>query len=148
MLATMMHEASRASTLPQEPKRRVQARSYKSRRCRVQARSYKSRRCRVQARSHKSRSRRVQARSHSAQGWPTATSESRPERAIRSADAGAQFEWAAGLGLDLVQTHARVKFGQGQATTFGDFEHAQVGDDEIHHAHAGDRQFTLLEDLW
>ena len=82
LLATMMHEASRASTLPQEPKRRVQARF------------------------------------HSAQGWPTATSESRPERAFRSADAGAQFEWAAGLGLDLVQTHARVKLGQGQATAF------------------------------
>ena len=101
-----------------------------------------ARSCRVQARSHKSRSQGALS-SRTITLPPNAMA----RRAVCSANAGAQFERAAGLGLDFIQSNAGVYFGQGQAAAFGDFEHAQVGDDQIHHALAGDWQFALLEDL-
>jgi hypothetical protein len=72
-----------------------------------------------------------------------------PREALPGAgrDVGAEVhelsDEAAGLGLDLVQTHARVKFDQGQASPRIDFEHAQVGDDQMDHALAGERQRAL-----
>src|SRR6185503_7831820 len=54
---------------------------------------------------------------------------------------------AVGLGLDLLERHARVQLLQHQPFGGHDLEHAKVGDDHVDHAAPGDRQRSFLEDL-
>ena len=56
-------------------------------------------------------------------------------------------ERCAGLGADVVHRDARMQLGEDEPAALFHFEHAQIGDDEINDAQAGDRQRALFQNL-
>ena len=58
------------------------------------------------------------------------------------------IERCAGLGADVFDGDARMQLDENEPATLFYFKYAELSDDEIHHAEAGDRQRALFQNLW